>query len=135
MDRTSDGGGTSTIEAVLLDHDAAAVDARLDAMARAVCDADPRTLDQRRADALGAFGHGADRLACQCGSDDCDAAGVQPNAVVLNLIAEENSLSDDTPVILDGENPDKPTKPLREMTLAAAPAVRRRPARPTHRRR
>ena len=120
VDRTSDGGGTSTIEAVLLEHDAAAVDARLEAMARAVCDADPRTLDQRRADALGAIGHGADRLACQCGSDDCDAAGVQPNAVVLNLIAEENTLSDDTPVSLDGENPDKSTKPLREMTLAEA---------------
>ena len=68
-------------------------------------------------------GHGADRLACQCGSDDCDAAGVQPNAVVLNLIAEENTLSDDTPVSLDGENPDKSTKPLREMTLAEAAAV------------
>ena len=115
-----DGSGTSTIEAVLLDHDAAAVDARLDAMARAVCDGDPRTMDQRRSDALGAFGHGADRLSCQCGSDDCDAAGVQPNAVVLNLIGEEKSLTDDTPVILDGENPDKPTKPVREMTATEA---------------
>jgi len=123
VDRTSDGGGTATIEAVLLEHDAAAVDARLEAMARAVCDADPRTLDQRRADALGAFGHGAERLSCQCGSDDCDVAGVQPNAVVVNVIGEEKSLTDDTPVILDGENPDKSTKPLREMTLAEAAAV------------
>ena len=32
---------------------------------------------------------------------------MQPNAVVINLIAEEKSLTDDTPVILDGENPDK----------------------------
>ena len=115
-----DGSGTSTIEAVLLDHDAAAVDARLDSMARAVCDGDPRTMDQRRSDALGAFGHRADRLSCQCGSDDCDAAGVQPNAVVVNMIAEEKSLTDDTPVILDGENPDKSTKPVREMTATEA---------------
>ena len=115
-----DGSGTSTIEAVLLDHDAAALDARLDSMARAVCDGDPRTMDQRRSDALGAFGHRAERLSCQCGSDDCDAAGVQPNAVVVNVIGEEKSLTDDTPVILDGENPDKPTKPVREMTATEA---------------
>ena len=51
----SDGRGASTIEAVLFDHDAATLDKRLDAMARAVCDADERTLDQRRADALGAL--------------------------------------------------------------------------------
>jgi hypothetical protein len=121
VDRTwSDGAGCSTIEAVLFDHDAAAVDGRLDEMARAVCDNDPRTMEQRRADALGAFGHGADHLACLCGSEDCDAAGVQPNAVVLNLIAEEKSLADDTPVVLDGEDPDKPTKPVREMTLGEA---------------
>ena len=82
-----DGSGTSTIETVLFDHDAAALDARLDALARGVCDNDPRTMDQRRADALGTFGHGVDHLACQCGSPDCPAAGVQPNAVVVNVVA------------------------------------------------
>ena len=62
----SDGFGTADIEARLLAADAEALDQRLDAMARAVCDGDPRTLDQRRSDALGALGHGADRLACAC---------------------------------------------------------------------
>lgn len=119
----SNGAGCSMIEASLFDHDAAALDDRLDAMARAVCDNDPRRLEQRRADALGALGHGFDHLACQCGSDDCDAAGVQPNAAVVNLIAHEESLSDDTPAVLDGAKPDKPTKPLREMTLAEAFAI------------
>ncbi|OBK72011.1 HNH endonuclease signature motif containing protein [Mycobacterium sp. 1274761.0] len=112
VDKHSDGGGTSTIEAVLLAHDAEAVDARLDAMARKVCEADPRTLDQLRADALGALGHGFDHLACLCGSDDCSAAGVQPNAVVIHVIAEQKSLTDDTPVVLDGENPDKHSQPV-----------------------
>ena len=119
----SDGCGSSTIEAVLFDHDAAALDQRLDAMARAVCDGDPRTLDQRRADALGAIGHGVDRLACLCGADDCPAAGIEPTAVVIHVIAEQTSLSDDTPVTLDGENPDKPTTPAREMKLAEAAAT------------
>jgi hypothetical protein len=119
VDQTwSDGNGSSTIEAVLFDHDAAALDSRLDLMARGVCDSDPRTVDQRRADALGALGAGADRLVCGCGADDCAAAGTPASAVVINVIAEERSLTDDTPVVLDGEDPDRPTKPVREMTLA-----------------
>jgi hypothetical protein len=43
--------------------------------------------------------------------------------VVINVIAGEETLTDDTPVVLDGENPDKPTKPLREMTIAEASAI------------
>ena len=85
-----DGSGTSTVEAVLFDHDAATLDKRLEAMAATVCNDDPRTVDQRRGDALGAIAAGADRLACPCGNDDCPAAGTQPNAVVVHLIAEES---------------------------------------------
>lgn len=70
----SDGSGTATLEAVLFAHDAQAVDARLDAMAATVCNNDPRTHEQRRADALGALGHGVDRLACLCGAETCPAA-------------------------------------------------------------
>ena len=135
VDKTSDGCGTSTIEAVLLDHDAAAVDAPPG------CDG-PRGVRRRSTHAGSASRRriGRDRArrrtpVCQCGSDDCDAAGVQPNAVVINVIAEETTLTDDTPVHLDGENPDKPTKPVREMTLAEASVSRRPTARPTHRRR
>lgn len=122
VDRSSGGGGTSTIEAVLFDHDALALDRRLDAMAAAVCVRDPRTVDQRRGDALGVIGHGGDRLACACGDRECPAADQQPSTVVINVIAEENTLADDTVVTLDGEDPHKPTKPLREMTLAEASA-------------
>src|SRR5258708_33854118 len=43
-----DGSGLSWIEGKLFSHDAAALDERLDEMARAVCPADPRTLEQRR---------------------------------------------------------------------------------------
>jgi hypothetical protein len=117
-----DGSGVSTVEAVLFDHDAATLDKRLEAMAGAVCDNDPRTIDQRRSDALGAIANQADRLVCGCGDPDCAAAGRQPSAVVINVIAEQATLSDDTPVLLDGENPDKPTTPVREMTLAEAAA-------------
>jgi hypothetical protein len=80
---------------------------------------------------LGALGARADRLVCGCGSDDCAAAGKPASAVVINVIAEERSLADDTPVVLDDENPDKPTKPVREMTLAEA-SVTPKPTGPAH---
>ncbi len=115
------GTGLCWIEARLFNHDAAALDQRLDAMARSVCQADPRTLEQRRSDALGALGQGADRLRCECGVADCDAAGAVPSAVVVNVVAEEKSLTDDTEVQVDGAGPPGPTTAqLREMTIAEA---------------
>jgi hypothetical protein len=115
------GSGVSYVEAVLLSHDGAALDQRLDVMAQAVCEDDPRTLEQRRSDALGALGHGGDRLSCLCGRVDCDAAEAGPSAVVVNVIAEEKSLSDDTAVEIDGAGPPGPTTAqLREMTIAEA---------------
>jgi hypothetical protein len=119
--KPDDGSGTADIEARLLATDADALDQRLDAMAHAVCDHDPRTVDQRRADALGALGHGAERLACGCDRPDCPAAGAQPSAVVVHVITHEESLTDDTPARLDGREPSSPIdKPLREMTIREA---------------
>ena len=117
----SDGSGTARIEALLFAPDADALDQRLDAMARAVCDGDPRTLEQRRSDALGALGHGGDRLACGCDDPRCDAAGVQPSAIVVHVVADEESLTDDTAVQLDGESAPGPTAAeLRQMTIREA---------------
>jgi hypothetical protein len=118
-----DGSGMSWIDGKLFSHDAAALDQRLDGMARAVCDADPRTVEQRRADALGALAHGGDRLPCGCADPDCPAAeNAAPSATVVYVIAEERSLSDDTAVRLDGETPPRPgpDKPLRDMAIAEA---------------
>jgi hypothetical protein len=116
------GSGVSYVEGKLFSHDAAALDKRLDAMARFVCDADPRTVEQRRADALGALAQGGDRLACLCGGADCVAASeAEPSAVVVNVIAEEKSLSDDTALALDGAGPPGPTSDqLRKMAIAEA---------------
>ena len=109
---------------MLFEHDAEAVDARLDAMAATVCENDPRTHEQRRADALGALGHGADRLVCLCGSETFPAAGIQPNDVVINAIAEEKALTEDTAVVLDGPEPERPTEPVPETSAPArAPAA------------
>ncbi len=83
------GDGLSRIEGSLLSPDAQALERRLDALAATVCEHDPRTREQRRADALGALAAGVDRLGCRCGRRDC-AAGKRPAAgpVVIHVIAE-----------------------------------------------
>jgi len=90
-----DGSGMATVFATLFATDAKAFDARLDALARTVCPADPRTLDQRRADAYGAMCHRNDRLACLCGTEDCTAAQNPPaTGVVVYVIASAETLDE-----------------------------------------
>lgn len=73
--------------------DAAAFDQRLDALARTVCPNDPRTLMQRRSDAVGAMAAGADRLLCTCGSAECPAVtGAGAPAVVIHLLAGQDTV-------------------------------------------
>ena len=70
------------------------MDKRLDALACTVCEHDPRTRQQRRADALGAMAAGADRLRCRCGRPDCAAGGgPAPSGVVIHMIAEQATLA------------------------------------------
>src|SRR4051812_2742696 len=89
-----DGSGMTTVFATLFTHDAKAVDTRVDALARTVCPADPRTKDQRRADAIGALAHGNDRLACLCETDDCPAAQIPPSTgVVVYVIASADPIA------------------------------------------
>ncbi|MFI5505903.1 DUF222 domain-containing protein [Mycobacterium sp. NPDC051804] len=119
--KPQDGTGTASLDAVLLASDGDALDQRLDAIAATVCDNDPRTLDQRRSAALGALGHRADRLACLCENPDCDAKDATPSTVVVHVIAREESLTDDTPVQLDGTaTPEINGKPLSEITIKEA---------------
>ena len=86
-------GGMSQLYGSLFTTDAALLDKRLDALAATVCAGDPRTREQRRADALGALAAGADRLGCQCGSAECVAGGrVAKGPVVIHVIAEQASV-------------------------------------------
>ncbi|OBF41957.1 hypothetical protein A5719_11365 [Mycolicibacterium peregrinum] len=85
-----DPNGTVSIWGRLLATDAALLRNLLNTMARGVCDNDPRTTGQRRSDALGAIGAGADHLTCQCNDLDCQATGVDPRsrAVMIHLLAQ-----------------------------------------------
>ena len=111
-----DGSGVAYIEAQVLATDGDALDQRLDALAATGCEHYPRTLDQRRADAVGVIAAGGDRLGCLCDREDCDAAHRSASAVIVHVIAREEALSDDTPVQLDGatrqpEASDSPDSP------------------------
>ena len=75
VDIWDSGAGLAEIRVFLRCTDGRALDKRLDALAASVCDADPRTRVQRRADAMGALAAGAERLACECGRPDCPAGG------------------------------------------------------------
>lgn len=84
--------GMSEMHGRLFGTDAKALDVRLNALADSVCQHDPRTRDQRRADALGALAVGADRLGCRCGNADCAAGGRLPGPVVIHVVAQQGTL-------------------------------------------
>jgi hypothetical protein len=86
--------GLCELSGTLLQPDGMALDERLTAVAATVCPHDPRSRDQRRADALGALAAGADRLGCRCARPDC-AAGARPPAgpVVIHVLAEQATLN------------------------------------------
>jgi hypothetical protein len=100
------GPGMAGIWASVHAEDAALLDERLDALAATVCAGDPRTKNQRRADACGALARLQSRLACQCGSEHCPAA-TEHNAlkdVVIHVLAEQGTLdaTSDHPGYLPG---------------------------------
>jgi hypothetical protein len=117
-----DQSGTAALWGSLFATDAAVLDRRLTAMAYQVCDDDPRTLAQRRADALGALAAGAETLACGCAHPDCPAgptADARASSVTVHVIAEESSLDASPDPHLSGKPPPRapstPDTPLHEL--------------------
>ena len=102
--------------------DGAALDQRLDALAATVCEDDPRTKEQRRADACGPLARGEARLACQCGRDDCPAAAERnaAAAAVIHVLAEQATLdgTSDQPGYLPGFG-ILPAESVRELATTA----------------
>jgi hypothetical protein len=117
-----DADGLTEIFGRLLTTDAHAVDARLDALAATVCADDPRTRNQRRADAMGALAMGADRLSCRCGQTQCPAAtGPAPSPVVIHVIADEATLdgSASTPGSMIGSDALLPAELIADLAKSA----------------
>ncbi|MCV7170662.1 DUF222 domain-containing protein [Mycobacterium manitobense] len=111
--------GITSLWGRLFATDAALLDHRLTEMARQVCDQDPRTMGQRRADALGALGAGAHTLACQCDTHDCPATTEDGRAthVVIHVVADQSALDARPDPAMHGDHD----------TPAAAPEPAERP--------
>ncbi|WP_256462142.1 DUF222 domain-containing protein [Mycolicibacterium sp. YH-1] len=121
-----DASGVATLWGELFAHDAKALNQRLDTLAGTVCGSDLRTIDQRRADALGALAHGADRLACLCGQSECEAAAPAPSSTVIYVVTHDDTITDQSEgterqdAALDGVQSRLFDRPVRELTLAEA---------------
>jgi hypothetical protein len=128
-------GGLSHLEGRLLSPDAHALDRRLEALAATVCEHDPRSREQRRADALGALAAGADRLGCRCGRSDC-AAGKRPAAgpVVIHVVADGATLEGRAPGVEVGAEGLIPPELVAELAASAklVPLVHPGDAAPEH---
>jgi hypothetical protein len=84
---------TTSVWGRLLGTDAAVLKRRVAQMVQGVCDDDPRTIGERRSDAVGAIAAGSFRLACQCGSKACPAGDVPSSSnVVIRVLAEQSAI-------------------------------------------
>jgi Domain of unknown function (DUF222) len=96
VDIAATDAGLAGVWAQLHAPDGAALDQKLDALAATVCAADPRTKQQRRADALAALVAGLSAMRCACGSPDCSAAERRPATdVVIHVLAEQATITGD----------------------------------------
>jgi hypothetical protein len=87
-----DDAGVASVWGKLLAADAAVLNKKVAAMAATVCDDDPRSLKERRADALGALANGNDHLPCACESPNCPARQGQPapkSSVIVNVYTDQ----------------------------------------------
>ncbi len=123
VDLVADSSGMAWLEGRLFAPAGQALDRRLDELAGSVCDADPRTRKQRRADALGALAAGAERLVCGCGSAACPVAGAPapPSNVVIHVVADQGAVegSGSEPGILPGFEGLIPAELIAELARSA----------------
>ena len=106
VDPAPTGVGLAFVAGHVRAADGAALDQRLAALAATVCEHDPRTTNQRRADACGPLARGEATLACECGREDCAAGDLRAAATtaVIHVLAEHATLdaTSDTPGYLPG---------------------------------
>ncbi|EJZ05141.1 hypothetical protein MFORT_30154, partial [Mycolicibacterium fortuitum subsp. fortuitum DSM 46621 = ATCC 6841 = JCM 6387] len=98
--------GMASIWANIDAVEAVALNQRLDAVANTVCEQDPRSHEQRRADAIGPLARLQAHLACRCGREDCPAAQnrAAADAAVVHVLAGKSTVdgTSDAPGYLPG---------------------------------
>ena len=121
----SDADGITSVYGQLATSDAALLAARLAMLIASVCEFDPRTLDQKRADSIGAIAAGATALTCRCGRSECAAAQVddrRASSITVTVIADQASLDAEADPQLHGETPQPAYTPRRGRTEEPAEA-------------
>jgi len=97
--KREDANGVTSVWGRLNAADAAVLKKRIAAMVATVCDNDPRSANERRADAMGAFSHGNDHLPCACEAPNCPAREQHPapkSSVVVNVYTDQATLDSST---------------------------------------
>lgn len=122
--------GTSSLWGRLLATDAAVLERKLTQMAHQVCEDDPRTIAQRRADALGALAAGAQSLTCRCDGPNCVAPDPRSASVVIHVLADAEAVAAQPGSAVISGGGAVPTPLLAELirTGAKVKHVRRPPA-------
>lgn len=103
----------TSVWGLLLPSDAAAYKARIAALLKGLCDNDPRSIGERRSDAVGAIGRGEDVLPCRCGSAACAESAPVKSNVVIHVIADQAAV-DTAKQLIAAEDckTDAPTQPV-----------------------
>ncbi|MGV0792222.1 DUF222 domain-containing protein [Mycolicibacterium sp. XJ1819] len=120
-----DEAGVTSIWGRLLATDAAVLDKTVSAMVAGVCENDPRSKGELRADALGAIANRNFHLACRCGSAECPSANqpVPKSAVTVHVVADkaaiEAAVADRGTAVMAGSRV-VPSALLREMLTNGA---------------
>ena len=112
-----DEAGTTSVWGRLNSADAAVLKKKIAAMVATVCQDDPRSANERRADALGAWSNGNDHLPCECDSPNCPARETQPapkSSVVVTVYTDQATL--------DGLKGNAPQTPAPTARAASTPA-------------
>ena len=120
------GDGMADLWGKLRATDAAVFDRRLDVLAASVCADDPRTVRQRRADAVGALAAGAQSLVCGCDNPDCPATdNPAPAAAVIHVVATAETLAgqSDSPAVVPGYG-GIPAEVVRDLATSVRARVR-----------
>ena len=120
----TDEAGFMTMWARVYATDGVVIEQRVEEQAHSVCDADPRTIDERRADALAPAITGTD-LACECGQPDCarPARDKPAKNAVVYVVADEKSVDAATAQRARSEGTDAiPSEPA-PSKAASAPAA------------
>ncbi|GAA2563623.1 HNH endonuclease signature motif containing protein [Mycolicibacterium diernhoferi] len=116
FDDRDDPNGVCSFWGRLRATDKQALQQRLNDLADTVCANDPRTVRERRADALGALGivgPSLQRLACRCGDPGCAGSGKDPRSMAVNIymLADQVPGADARPAPQTGPGPQPTDEP------------------------